>query len=76
MKDHIAALILDNGEGAAAKIEEIFAAAGIKIGGSNPWDLQIYGAGRVMGEGTKMASGEIDRAPRMRFQGTIRCPRR
>src|ERR1700689_5060541 len=27
---------------AAAKIEEIFAGAGIKIGGSNPWDLQIH----------------------------------
>ena len=27
---------------AAAKIEEIFAAAGIKIGGHNPWDLQIH----------------------------------
>jgi cyclopropane-fatty-acyl-phospholipid synthase len=27
---------------AAAKIEEIFAAAGIKIGGSNPWDLQVH----------------------------------
>ena len=27
---------------AAAKIEEMFAAAGIKIGGGNPWDLQIH----------------------------------
>jgi len=27
---------------AATKIAELFAAAGIKIGGSNPWDLQVH----------------------------------
>jgi hypothetical protein len=27
---------------AAAKIEEIFAAADIQVGGNNPWDLQIH----------------------------------
>ncbi len=45
---------------AARKVAEIFAAAGIQIGGNRPWDLQVYDDRfyqRLLAEGS-MAAGE------------------